>query len=874
MNIRTALKLTIAFTFMLSAAAYSQSTNNMVKLNQLGFYPEAPKVAISPSASTTFHIRNATDGTVVYHGEFSGSTNYSLSGETVRVANFSDFKTPGEYVLYADGGGKSYPFSIENNVFGELAKGLAKALYYNRVSVPLQEEYAGEWARAAGHPDNQVIIHPSAATDNRPAGSTISSPGGWYDAGDFNKYVVPISSSINHMLFAYEQFPGYFNDQDLNIPESGDNVPDILDEAVFALRWLLTMQDPDDGGVYNKLTHANFQGTVMPSQATAARYVVQKGTAATLDFAAVMAQAARVYEPFLPDFADSALAAAENAWTWAEANPDLEYNQGAMNSTYDPDIGTGGYGDGNFSDEWFWAASELYITTQNDAYYNDGGWSNVGNSGWGNVQALGLFSLLHHRQNLTSVGLADTAAMKQALQGGFAWYVDSGNNSAYRSPFGIQSWQFNWGSNGGAGNLGMALFMLYQTTGQTQYYDSALHILDYLMGRNGVGYSYVTGFGDQTPMNIHHRQSEADNITEPTPGWVAGGANPGNQSQDCGVGSYNSTLAALSYLDEYCSYSTNEITTYWNSPFIYLAAAFEATTPEYTHISEKTILFTGPNADTLYDAGSEVTLEWTATDVSSVDLFYKVFTDEEFTELAADVDASSGSYAGFTLPDAKGDSVLFRIEDTSNSDNWAESAVLKLTPGKAVTGITVDTPNGKKPGNRLYIGWTTSQIDSVDLMYRFSIEEAPTLIDSGLDPNEDSYFLFTIPDDPASDTLYIRIQDSEDQTVFEESEPLIISMSVSNENPALIPESFGLEQNYPNPFNPTTNIYYAITEPTQVSLAVFDMTGRLIQELVNEKKSRGSHSVTFDASGLSSGMYLYRLVAQNQTLVRRMVLIK
>jgi endoglucanase len=649
---RILLKLLLLILFIHAGNGFAQTANNKPKLNQIGFYPEAPKLAITPETEAqSFHLRDVTNGTVVYQGTLSSANSYEFSGETVKVADFSDFKTPGEYELYVDGGAKSFPFIIGNGVFEDVSAGLTKALYFNRASIPLEEEFAGPWHRPAGHPDNSVLIHGSAATENRPEESTISSPGGWYDAGDYNKYIVPISSSIHHMLLAYEQFPEFFDNQDLNIPESDNVMPDVLDEALFALRWMLTMQDPNDGGVYHKLTHANFQGTLMPHEVTSARYVVQKSTPATLDFAAVMAQAARVYENMLPDFADSALTAAEYAWQWAEANPSLAYNQGdvsnpqtgTVNDLYDPNISTGEYGDSNFSDEKFWASSELYITTENEDYYDSGGWSGVGVSGWGNVKALGLFSMLQHRKNLTAAGLADTSAMKQALVNAFDWFVNSGNNSAYRSPFGIQSWQFSWGSNGGAGNIGMSLFMLYQTTGDAKYYESALATVDYLLGRNAVGYSYVTGFGDKTPMHIHHRQSEADDVYNPVPGWVSGGANSGQQDEGDNC-QYQSDQPALSYLDAYCSYASNEITTYWNSPFIYLTAGFETLTEPYTHISDKTIKVLAPVADSLYDPGTEITIEWTAEDVGTVDISYKVFTDESFTVLAEDVDASIGSY--------------------------------------------------------------------------------------------------------------------------------------------------------------------------------------------------------------------------------------
>ncbi|HCD52991.1 MAG TPA: cellulase, partial [Balneolaceae bacterium] len=125
-----------------------------------------------------------------------------------------------------------------------------------------------------------VMVHAAAATGSRPEGTIISSPKGWYDAGDYNKYVVNSGISTYTLLFAYEQFPEFFKNQDLNIPESKNDLPDILDEALWNLEWLLTMQD-EDGGVYHKLTTANFEGMVMPHEATNQRYVVMKNTGAT-----------------------------------------------------------------------------------------------------------------------------------------------------------------------------------------------------------------------------------------------------------------------------------------------------------------------------------------------------------------------------------------------------------------------------------------------------------------------------------------------------------------------------------------------------------------------------------------------------------------
>ncbi len=872
------LQSTIACVLMLSLYAgnvFAQQQNNYAKTNQLGFYPESQKLAISPSSSaTTFFIKEVESGTVVYFGTLENGGLYNLSGETVKVADFTDFTRQGEFILTVEGVGASFPFEIKNDLYDGLNDALIKAMYFNRASAELEEEHAGEWSRPAGHADTNVLIHSSAATTNRPEGSSISSPGGWYDAGDFNKYVVPISSSINHMLFAYERFPDYYSNRELTIPESGDAVPDILDEAKYALDWLLTMQDPDDGGVYHKLTHANFQATIMPHQANNPRYVVQKGTAATLDFAAVMAQAARVFEPFYPNFSTTALQAAIDAFAWAQANPNISYNQGAMNSNHDPDINTGAYGDSNFSDEFFWARAELYVTTGDDQYYPDNGWNGVGVSSWPGVQALGLFSLLHHRQSLTAMGLADTTSMKNTLINAFSWYVDDAQNAPYRSPFGLQSWQFGWGSNGGAGNLGMGIMLAYELTGDQKYFDGAIHVMDYIMGRNPVAYSYVTGFGTQSPMHIHHRQSEADNVVEPIPGWVAGGANPGNQSQDCGASAYSSSLPALSYLDDYCSYSTNEITTYWNSPFVYVTAGLEVYSEDVISEGEPTLKITSPIKDTVMDAGEALPITWDAPSISTVDISYRLFSESSFTEIASNVDASLGSFSGFTTPDIPGDSLVFKIENSSDDSEFSYSPILYIKREKSIRSVTAEARFNLPftPGLTITISWDAIEFDSLNLHYYLASNTQLEIIAEQLPGNQTEYTQFQIPESDG-DTIYFRLSDPGNPEFYLDSPGYEIPTTVNSELEEQ-PINVRLEQNYPNPFNPSTEIGFSLNKSGFVNLTVYDITGKKITTLVNELKPEGRHQVRFDASLLSSGIYFYRLKSDSFDQIRKMLLMK
>lgn len=165
-----------------------------------------------------------------------------------------------------------------------MADAALKSFYYQRTGMPIEATYAGRWSRPAGHPDDKVLVHPNAAGPERKAGAVISSPGGWYDAGDYNKYIVNSAYSIGLMQAIYARFPDYFIRQRVNIPESGNHTPDLLDEMYYNLKWMLTMQDPADGGVYHKLTTPSFEGFIKPTECKQPRYVVQKSVTAALDY--------------------------------------------------------------------------------------------------------------------------------------------------------------------------------------------------------------------------------------------------------------------------------------------------------------------------------------------------------------------------------------------------------------------------------------------------------------------------------------------------------------------------------------------------------------------------------------------------------------
>jgi endoglucanase len=565
-----------------TATSVQQLSEN-IRLNQVGFYPNAPKIAVvvGDSKGGEFYVKTPNLHTTVFTGQMTNTKPGEFSGRPTRIADFSAFAEAGTFVVDIPGVGHSHPFEISKDVHQAATAASIKSYYYQRMSTDLPEAYAGKWTRPAGHPDNNVLVHSSAATAQRPAGTVISAPRGWYDAGDYNKYIVNSGITMGTMLSAYEDFPEYYQNLELNIPESNNNVPDLLDETLWNLRWMLRMQDPHDGGVYHKLTTPSFEGMIMPADAKKQRYVVQKGTAAALDFAAVMAQASRIYKNYnseFPGLADSCLVAATKAWQWAQKNPNVSYDQDELNKQHQPEVTTGAYGDKDFGDEFIWAASELYATTKDDSYYTAVNLlpdNNMPLPSWPQVRLLGYYTLLRHADQLTPAAQKDLPELRKRMINFADELVAGTSDRSYRTAMGKTEKDYIWGSSSVAANQGIALIQAYKLTSDNKYIHAALSNLDYLLGRNATGYSFLTGFGEKPVMKPHHRPSVADGVEEPVPGLISGGPNARADQQDkCTT--YTSKFPDEMFTDDDCSYASNEIAINWNAPFVYLVGAIEA----------------------------------------------------------------------------------------------------------------------------------------------------------------------------------------------------------------------------------------------------------------------------------------------------------
>src|SRR5690554_4485882 len=336
------LKVTVGLLLMLffltSCENQVKDVQHPVLYNQVGYITDGLKMALVSPDVDEFIILND-GGDVVMQIVPDSALFWELSGDAVRKVDFSDLDEPGKYRMLVKG--EEYPFTISEKPYTEISKAAIKALYFNRSGMAIDSEFGGKWARPAGHPDTLVYIHSSAADKLRPKGTVVSSPLGWYDAGDYNKYVVNSGITTYTMFRALEDFSDYYSSLEIGIPDSKDIIPDLLTETLYNFRWLITMQDPNDGGVYHKLTTKKFEDMVMPNEAVNDRYLVAKSTSATLDYAALTAHASMVLKSYGEEFSQLAKVALENsikAWEWALLNPTILYEQ-------PKDIETGAYGD-------------------------------------------------------------------------------------------------------------------------------------------------------------------------------------------------------------------------------------------------------------------------------------------------------------------------------------------------------------------------------------------------------------------------------------------------------------------------------------------------------------------------------------------------
>jgi endoglucanase len=369
--------------------------------------------------------------------------------------------------------------------------------------------------------------------------------------------------------------PAAFADGTLGLPESGNGVPDVLDEARWELEFLLSMQVPAGkplaGMAHHKVHDDNWTGLpLLPNLDPQPRHLHKPSTAATLNLAAAAAQCARLFAPYDAAFAQRCLTAARTAWDAAKANP-------AIYATVADGTGGGAYDDDFVDDEFYWAAAELYLTTGERKYADAIHASPLHNADvfrpegfdWKWTGALG-------RLELATIpnGLPERAAIRASVVAGAQKYLDTLTAHPYGLPYDPPSGLFDWGSNNLVLNNMVVIATAYDISGDEKYRDGVLEGFNYVLGRNALNQSYVTGYGENASHNQHSRwYSHQLNAALPNPpvGSLSGG--PNSSIQDPIAQSLLQGCAPqFCYIDDIESWSTNELTINWNSPLSWISA--------------------------------------------------------------------------------------------------------------------------------------------------------------------------------------------------------------------------------------------------------------------------------------------------------------
>jgi endoglucanase len=504
----------------------------------------------------------------------------------VHQIDFSAVTAAGDGYRLRVGDDESPPFSIGAGIYHRMKYDALAFFYLQRSGVPIEMPYAGSaaYVRPPGHPgDKSVACAPEAPCPYR-----LDVSGGWYDAGDHGKYVVDSGFAVWMLQNQYETLSRFgatardFADGTMNIPERKNKRPDLLDEARFNLEFMLRMQVPAGqplAGMAHLKVHDNRWTAIptLPDQDSTPRYLRPPTTAATLNLAGAAAQAARIWRPIDPAFAARCLTAAETAFAAALANPHL------MSERETPGGGT--YADGGLDDERYWAAAELYITTGKAPYKAEMDRSRFASSGgtdaaaltelqlmnWDHVAGLGMLSLLVAPSALPA---GEVAALRRRVSAAAARLRGFIDRRGYRMPLSSDQ-VYVWGSNIGVMDAGIVLAMDHYLTHDPLSARGALDCLDYLLGRNPLAQSYVSGYGARAMRNPHHRvwaHLKNASLPEAPPGSIAGG--PNSMMQDPYIRALGKTGCPpqTCYVDNTDSYSTNEVAINWNASLAWLAA--------------------------------------------------------------------------------------------------------------------------------------------------------------------------------------------------------------------------------------------------------------------------------------------------------------
>ncbi len=552
------------------------TVSRAIKVNQLGYLPDAGQKRayigaylyrfgpLDLSHVDRFDVINVTTGEVAFNGAIKlleanprfaprkksqkSSERPLMYGEDVYVADFTELKDEGIFFISVPGVGRSWPFRHSSSVYGPAFYTTARGLYHQRAGTPITKKYT-PWARQKAlrgpYCESEHIYFPMGVRKPKNykrfdviggsidcSSATEEIPGGWHDAADWDSNEAHYTVVFD-LLNAFAFYPERFADGQLNLPESGNGVPDILDEARFGLEiWRHSMDER--GGVSGMLetwTHPNINSDIKgrgPSGFDKARYAFSQRTRwSSLVFAAAAAQYAQLVQPF--DSKNSALyrEVAVRAYNYGN---DMANSLGETVIHARTNRGRGD----PYTIQWaeteehirlylLYAKLRLYLLTNNNTYL-DGVWqlSKTSKSPGRILSYRGHYYKPWIYYSLLEVG----DALPELLSINWRhWFIENANKliaNIDKSPYSVtwprkQDYWLAWGASDMT-NFSRALFIAYKLTANKKYRDAAILNADFMLGANPMGMAWTTGIGFVYPIDIQHGPSGRDRIFDPVPG--------------------------------------------------------------------------------------------------------------------------------------------------------------------------------------------------------------------------------------------------------------------------------------------------------------------------------------------------------------------
>ena len=661
---------------------------NYISVNQLGYFPDLAKsatfsdnagdmVAYSSSIELTedtydFELVDAAADKVVFEGTSGKKFKDPDSGDNVCKLDFSEFTTPGEYYLRIKGEKwRSFSFRIGNDIYSESSHDLlTNALnyyYQNRSGIDIEARYItsgdkNSLAHAPSHLLDTAYVQKkwintynsrSDVTDTY-ASSRITANGGWYDAADHGKYLVSGGMAAWTLQNMYERTiinglnKERFDDNSgaCVVPESDNAVPDILDEVAYEIDWMSQMKVDEKeptwgkyaGLYYHKLQDHKWVGIgTRPynyiGEWEVERIVKPPTFAATLNYAACAAQAARLWAPYDAQKAENYLNSAVEAYEaymkhWYEYDsttvqhpqlyticPKEELNEESLYAPMWQAKSGGAYGDDNVLDDAYHAACELFISASEMgeseiaekykkeiddseyAYSIETKLYNVEKNSYAlasldctNTASAGTLALALHSDLLSET---ENSKIKEAIVKAADDYVNLEEEQGYGIPYNnyimyndASSFQptiylqgYKFGSNAMAISNAVIMAYAYDLTQDIKYINGVSQGMNYLLGNNPLSFSYITGYGSYHAQSPYHKYwaYDLDRYFPKAPdGVLVGGPSVelnDNYIRAMGFESGNTgNISQRCYVDALEAWSVNSVGLDWNAYLAWVTA--------------------------------------------------------------------------------------------------------------------------------------------------------------------------------------------------------------------------------------------------------------------------------------------------------------